>query len=141
MLLQVDLTDIPEHLWLIGAIATTLGGLCIKMYVTVKRLSVRDKEREKEEKDRAVRDQAVWDAWRVEAEGRRQQLQALNQQVIELQSQNSKLHETILDLHTKLSAAHIENAVIRVSVADLQKHNTELQGQVADLFRGQHGNS
>ena len=138
MLVQLDLSGVPENLWLIGAVVAALGGLFIRMYASVRRLAANEKERVKAEDDRKVRDQAVWDAWRVEAEGRRQQVQDLSRQVLELQGQNSKLYDTIFSLHNKLADAHAENSVFEAKLEDLQKHNAELQSQVADLFRGQH---
>lgn len=138
MLVQLDLSGVPENLWLIGAVVAALGGLSIRMYAMVRRLAAKEKERVKAEEDRKIRDQAVWDAWRVEAEGRRQQVQDLSRQVLELQGQNSKLYETIFSLHDKLADAHAENRVFEAKLEDLREHNSALQSQVADLVRSQH---
>lgn len=141
MLLKFDLSGVPEYLWPIGAVTTALGGLCIKLYMSVRELADKEKVRGEAEQDRKTRDQVVWDAWRVEAEGRRQQMQALTQQILELQTQNGKQQETILELYKELSKVHTENVTMKIEIDDLQKHNTELQGQVTDLIRGQHGNT
>lgn len=141
MTLQLDLSGVPEYLGLIGVVTTALGGLCIKLYMSVRGLAAREKAREEAEQERKARDQLVWDAWRVEAEGRRQQMQSLTQQILELQTQNGKQQETILELYKELSKVHTENVRMKIEIDDLQKHNTELQGQVTDLIRGQHGNT
>ena len=138
MVLNFDLTGSPQYLWLWGAIITALGGVCVRLIVSVRRLSSNEKARLATEKVQKERDQAIWDAWKTGADGQRQQLQNLANQVQSLQLQNTELFGRVIALHQELAAVTSENGVMKSQVIDLQRHNTELQGQLSDFIRGHH---